>query len=378
VSIESLWQRVPIAKFMRLRRLLSILSITMVVAGQDSTAANISSGVTYYVSDAGDDNADGTSFETAYRSIDHALAKARTAKARVTIYLVGRFVRSTPVRLYPADHGLTIAAAPGMKARIEAGPNAKVGILVDGADSVRLHGLSLEGFATDGIFIKNAKDVIIEDNTVLNTLSSGWSQGSIHLTGIIPGATIQRNTIIGANYAGILIDTNITSNVSKLTIKYNSIYSSCRTVSDCGAIYVNDRGKRSFGGVIADNIIEAFGSKGVSSRGIYLDDWASDMLVRGNRITGPGTFAIQIHGGSRNNIRDNIVNLDAIDEVLLVQPAANGKWENMTDNVFVDNIFFIGSGHSRPLLMRLTVPSVAMPYIIGNKMCLKSECFAAN
>jgi hypothetical protein len=154
----------------------------------------------------------------------------------------------------------------------------------------------------------------------------------------------------------------------------NDISNVCRRVRDCGAIHVNDRGRRSTGIVIENNAIRGFGSPSVLGRGIYLDDWASQVIVRGNYITGPGLFPFQIHGGHGNRIENNVIDMVLEREALLYQPEAGENWNGMHGNSFVGNRFLRQVGAAAPLLGVGKVPPTAQPTEAGNLACAQLPC----
>lgn len=254
------------------------------------------------------------------------------------IILSGRFSLATPLRITAAGSGMRLQSLPGAPAVLLAKTGAARGIEVINASDVIIQKIVLSGFARDGIFASDSRRLTVRSVMVKETMSDSWSQGGIHLTGNSTGARLVFNIVEDADYAGIILDSNPASDVSNVIIRNNSVVRSCRRVRDCGAIYINDRGRRSTNILIADNIVSNFGPRWVAGRAIYLDDWASHVIVRGNRISGPGRFAFQIHGGHDNCIIDNIVDMADIDTSLLYEPAINGVRSAMTGNVVAENI----------------------------------------
>lgn len=329
----------------------------------------------YYVNASGSDQFNGTTPTTPFRTLEHALLSARARAGKKTIFIAGPIIRSMPLRLSKADKGIILVSTPGGTGRIISSEGSLAGLIIDHADGVTVANLSFEGFSSDGILVRNSIAVQILGNRVTNTRSTGWSQGAIHLTGTVRSATIRGNSVEGADYAGIIIDTDRASNVSGVAIVGNTVTKACRKIMDCGAIYINDRGRRSSGITISKNIITDFGTSYTAGRAIYLDDWASGATVKQNTISGPGRFAFQIHGGHNNIITDNFINLREIEDVLLVEPAGEGNWQNLSGNIFSKNRVEFGYGQSRPTMWRRTIPSIARPVTDHNQACLGKDCW---
>lgn len=251
--------------------------------------------------------------------------------------------------------------------------DASRGIEIISTSNVTIEGVRLTGFARDGIFASNSRNLTIRSVTVKETRATNWSQGGIHLTGTSTGALLEANTVEGSDYAGIIFDTDVTSDVSDVIIRSNRVTSSCRRVHDCGAIYVNDRGRRSRNIIIANNVITDFGPISVEGRGIYLDDWASHVTVRGNRIAGPGRFAFQIHGGHDNHITGNHINMNGITSPLLYQAALDGTRAVMTGNVVTDNVFYQRTGMRTVFASGERAGAGALRFHL-NRQCIVKQC----
>lgn len=324
-----------------------------------------------YVNAAGNDSNDGQSPASAIRSLAHARNSMRGRDRPKIALLSGRFTLTEPFNLGAEDEGTEWRSAPGSQA-ILVSLNADVGIQVTGGDHVTLSGLRLENFRTDAIRVYDASFVSIIGNSVSETHSTSWSQGAIHLQGKVPDAKIANNHITGADYAGIIVDTKYDSRVDRIKIWHNIVHDSCRRVADCGAIYINDRGRKSRDITILDNRVEAFGSVNTHSRGIYLDDWVSHVTVSGNFVAGPGEYAFQIHGGSNNIIRENRIDLNLVNYALLYQPVGELGPHDLEFNQMTGNTFVTSS--RRPTLMRpITIAKDRWPKICGNRFVLHTE-----
>ncbi len=295
--------------------------------------------LTVYVSSTGSDLNKGLSMQQAFRTPARAIDAIEANPAVRTVYFTGSFDLATPIRVNKNMAGTKWAAAPGSSATFRATKHNSVGILVGGADGVTVADLTFHGFSESAILVESGRRAKISGNTVLETRSTTWSQGGIHLRGSSAGGVITRNRVIGADYAGIISDTNASSDISDLEVSYNLLIHTCRIVLDCGAIYINDRGKASRRVKIIGNTIRDFGPIANLARGIYLDDWATGTLVSGNHISGSGGYAFQIHGGSDNLITKNTVDLSHLAGGLVYQRSSELKAHFMLGNRFSLNRF---------------------------------------
>lgn len=320
-----------------------------------------------YVSDRGNDTAGGLAPQNPLRTLDKALTIAHAVGGPATISLSGRFLFTAPLRLTAADRDLSLTSSN--RAEIVAAPNVTTGIYAGGSDRLTISGLVLSNFTGDGIYVANAQGVRVLNNIVRNTTSSSWSRGAIHFTGKVVGGRIANNVIEGADYTGIVVDTNKDSDVSNLQISENTVKDVCRKVADCGAIYVNDRGKRSKNIIISNNIIQRFGNPSTKGRAIYIDDFASNVVASHNKITGPGSYAFQIHGGHDNKIVSNSIDMGNIEQAILYQPPAGStSWESMSNNVFSQNVL-IGTQSKKLIqgMSRLISPGSSMLRVSKNR-----------
>lgn len=349
-------------------RLTMCLSSLSLLGAAETAPSSNSSVPSIYVDAKGDDQANGRDPGHPVRSLTRARDLMRLRGAPKVTLLSGNFVLDASLRLNPADAGTTWRAAPGKQASLFAAQGVPIGIAIQGADRVTIAGLRLLNFQTDGIRAAESQAVSIIGNQVIDTHSSAWSQAAIHLVGNVTGSTVTGNTIEGADYSGIAVTTNAQSVVNRITIVRNTVSGTCRKVHDCGGIYISDRGRRSEGSIIANNVIRSFGSTATGARGIYLDDWASGIRVRGNRLSGPGAYAIHIHGGSRNLIEKNVIDARLIDYPLYIQPVDGDITGRMAANVVRHNMFIV-SAAGRKLIRFLPAVTHSIPSLTTNKVC---------
>lgn len=320
--------------------LCAVAALTVLAVSASATSLHAaSSASTIYVSADGNDAADGLTMATAVLTPEQGRKLAGFKGPGATIMFAGRFVLARPLVLDASNKQLSLASAPGSKAMFVAAPGTKMGIIVQNADGVRITGLALSGFSEDGISVRNSRNVTVTRNEISETMSSAWSQGAIHFTGQVPGARITDNVVTGADYAGIIVDTDARSDVSKVRISGNRVTDTCRRVNDCGAIYINDRSRKSRGIIIDRNVVSGFSGDRVSGRGIYVDDWASYATVTNNTLAGPGTYAFQIHGGHDVLFSGNRVDMRQIRQFVLYQSVEPTSWSAMRRNRIGQNCF---------------------------------------
>lgn len=309
------------------------------------------------------------------RALALALSRISTTKQNVTLRIEGYFVLERPIEICGRTR-FSLISPRRTAVLAAASANVSRGVSACGTDQLLLSGFQLEGFNTDGIFAKDTKATEVRGITVLNTRSTGWSQAAIHLTGNSTGAYIHHNSVRYADYAGILIDTTSVSDVSNVRITYNRVLDTCRLIDDCGAIYINDRARRSSDITIRANHVENFGPVNAGGRGIYLDDWASHVVVLANSISGTGRYAVQIHGGHDNAIESNVVDARSIATVMLYQAGLNDTFSNMTNNVFSGNTIHVSKRNSViiPIINRTGNGALS---VFSNIVCVSSTCGAS-
>lgn len=324
-----------------------------------------------WVSDSGSDSGTGLSPAQAVRTFERARNVARRLPGAKVIHVSGYFELQTPISLSAADRNTRWTGAHNAKPRLIAKFDAPFAFVLARSDNVTIDNLYFKGYSNSAIFVNGARGVRLTNNDVEETLSRAWSQAGIHLTGTVSGAVVSDNKIVGADYGGIVIDTDTHSDVSGIVVSKNIVSNTCRVIRDCGAIYVNDRAQKSKSIKITDNTIEDFGPLSSGGRGIYLDDFASFVVVSGNKVSGPGVYAVQIHSGCHNLIKNNTFDLRKLTPptMLLFQTEPNSL--RGVDGNIVENNSFIISKETRPDLIRfvLRAHTDIFPNFIYNKLC---------
>jgi hypothetical protein len=138
---------------------------------------------------------------------------------------------------------------------------------------------------------------------------------------------------------------------------------------DNGAIYFEglDDGA-STNTTVKNNFIRDYGSSANFTKGIYFDDFSSNITVTGNVIAGTGEFALQYHAGYNNRVSGNIIDLGS----------AGNQWvafyqndtppvaiNNMAGNTFTGNIV-VNSGSTVKPAWDVNISGQALPTVANN------------
>lgn len=315
-----------------------------------------------YVSPKGDPTNDGYSPERPLDTLEKAQTLVNTNESVTTVYLMpGTYVRSGALKIASSGRPVVWRAFKTGTAILDGRGRADIAITIKGSN-ITIRGLRIRNYTRDGIAIRFASKVNILDNQIENIFSTTWTAGAILALGTASDVLIKGNTIKHTGYAGIIFAADASGDLSRATISDNVIIDTCRVKRDCGAIYVTGRTKRSTGTTITGNEVRDFGPCENATSGIYLDDGMSGAVVRGNTISGQGTYAFIIHGGSHNLIENNTIRTDG--SFLLYQTLA--KAPPMSDNKVVANKaygFHIYRLAPRPpsLAKNITIPRAAAP-----------------
>ena len=297
-----------------------------------------SGGPAVFVSPGGSDSNAGLTPDQPFQSLERAREALRSSPIK-TVYLEGGvYARAAPLALTAADAGESWLALPGQTPVLDGGETVKQAIVIS-APHVTIRWLTLQNYAESGIVALNAAGVVIDSNTVKNTLSTAWNQAGIVSVGSAAGGRITHNLVRNSQYDGILAATSERDSITGLLIQDNAVYDSCTRVADCGAIHVNDRGHASTGIRIDHNIIGRYGSDRLISKAIYMDDLLSNTQVTNNIVYGNGQFAIHVHGGDHNLIQNNILDVREATGAVFYQTRSPGGLA-MTDNIFRCNIVY--------------------------------------
>lgn len=348
-----------------------IIACVGIVAGASGAETSIPS--TYYIK-GGSTPEDLVRGRAATKELQDALTRSALRGIPTRIFLSGFFLLDAPIVLTSANAKTILSGFGSQGAFLLPQQPMFATIRIDRTSEVTIKNLSISGSSRNGVYAKDSPKATISGLTVVNTASNGWSQGAIHLTGMVAGAVIAGNTIEHSGFGGIVVDTTENSDVSDVRIINNVVTDSCYKVNDCGAIYINDRGRRSTGIVISRNRVNGFGGAKVNGRAIYIDDWASNVTVAYNTIGGAGNYAFHIHGGHDNIIKNNTVKLEGIASVLRYGRATDGTMADMTGNVLTGNTFIAGSKDPLSQFSSEYRVNAGKIGFAGNKICRFMSC----
>jgi Right handed beta helix region len=196
----------------------------------------------------------------------------------------------------------------------------------------------------------NVSSALIDSNT-FDGVGDGQNDDAIALTGSSNNNRVTHNLLVNAKSFGIGIgpgDNNIYDR--------NILRNICTAINDCGAIYDYDPAHAGTGNQITNNLIDGVGNYRTATttftdnatKAIYIDDGASNVLVKGNICRGCGAYALQFHGGDHNTVANNIFDLSSGGSVLgFYQTSVVSA--GMTSNTFTNNIIYSGSSFHNPL-----------------------------
>lgn len=320
------------------------------------------------------------------KTIEEALLQAKKHD-NITIYIKsGIYNLTNSIVLNESIHDIEITSCFGEKVILQ-GPKNSPTILIQGTNHINITNLIFNAPSQYHIFmdqtnestlfnntflngltpilIQNSKNNVVMHNILTNSLKSGIeirdnSNNNSITDNIIDGVAapetqgggiflhganqnrIAHNIIQNTAGFGIgVLNWDLNTNNVGNSIEYNIIKTTNQTAEDSGAIYILGRSGLDTGMVIAGNIIDGVGSSKHHNVGVYLDDSTSDVSVVQNLIRNVGSDAIQIHGGSNNNIENNIIDLDEEKSTgLLFQKAPDDTHPmgNQTENIISHNI----------------------------------------
>lgn len=293
----------------------------------------------YFVSPSGSDSNPGTeSFP--FLTLEHARDAMRSSSIKATRLLPGTFMRTDVLKLGHEDSGEVWSATPGHKALIDGSGKADAAIAIN-SDHITVSEIAISHFLKYGLVISSSAYITIENNWISDVQCSGWNQGGIVLFDNISHVNINHNAIQDVNYSGIFYADSSKSNLLDLRIEFNTLNRTCISVKDCGAIYADDRSHSASQVLIANNTVGDHGPNSNQTKGIYLDDLLSNVVVRNNVVFGTGTYAFQIHGGDHNTIVGNVADITEMQGLGLYQWIGDAKRDfAMRGNTFTCNVVY--------------------------------------
>ncbi len=335
----------------------------------------------YYVAPTGNDANAGTSITAPFLTLEKARNAARASATIKTVYLLGgTYARSAPLTLGSQDSGQSWLAYPGQTPILDGGSQTEGAIVLDMANDVTIRWITFRNFVktTIGALWSDGKNLVIDSNTIENTLSDGWVQAAIYVCcGKHEDMRITHNRIDGANYIGIHAgaDAGSAGRITGTTIAYNAVHHTCRTVADCGGIYLWDKGYASTNVTVDHNVVGDFGTATTEGRGLYLDDNTSNITLRNNIVYGAGDWALHYHGGAHNLFENNIFDISNLQRKLAVySDTKDNSPEVMVGNVFRCNVVYSSAAPPSALWdfwdaqqLNLVKPSVSDNVYFGTK-----------
>lgn len=221
-----------------------------------------------------------------------ASARARAIDARDS-----HGVRIESVRIFGAALGVDASGSRGLHLSDALIENSGEAAIMAGSD-MRVLRVVVRGSVQDGLRAPDeVRDVQVLDSRFDDIGMLGMprrSRGAIVFEQA-QRVIVQRNRIRNAGYLGIRV-------FRDALVRDNDIVRACQRLDDCGGIYTFARDRKPLHVTIENNRIRRLGGR--SAYGIYLDDFANGVRVRGNELVdNPG--GMQLHNGFDNEIAGN-------------------------------------------------------------------------
>jgi predicted xylan-binding protein with Ca-dependent carbohydrate-binding module/parallel beta helix pectate lyase-like protein len=335
-----------------------------------STGAGASpSGPGFFVSANGNDSNPGT-VDAPFATLERAQQAMENSSIKQTYVEGGTYHLSNTLTLTAADSGETWTYYPPSGVDTAIIDGSGLGDIIDiQGSNITINGLQLQHASNAGITVQgpnhnggfNTTNDIIE-NSVVHDLSNidGAAISSWGATNV----KIYNNLIYNVTSKAIAAEATQSGDIySGTDIENNVILNSVTNNQDNGAIYLQDlNGGASTNIIIKNNFIHDYGSASNFTKGIYLDDGASNTTVTGNIISGSGQFAVQYHGGDNNHVSGNLIDLGSAGNqfIAFYQMSPSETINNMAGNTFTDNVI-IGAGGSQVLSWATNISGQALP-----------------
>lgn len=238
--------------------------------------------------------------------------------------------------------------------------NGEAVLVTNPSTTFTISGMTVTRAGSTGISAAGGANLsgTISGNNVIDSFREGIYAATGGLT--VSGNVVTRAGMGGFAIASIYIGNNGTAKDNRVvtsarigihgahdnTISGNVVTDSCKEFDDCGAIYVNGYHSGVSAGVlntqITNNVVVGALSSsapdrldgvagfpdGTAVKGIYLDDFSSNVTVSGNHVSNVD-FGVMLHYGANNTLSGNTV-VNNTKSQLWVQ-------ENWTPNL-VDNV----------------------------------------
>ncbi|MFZ2523238.1 MAG: dockerin type I domain-containing protein, partial [Minisyncoccia bacterium] len=167
--------------------------------------------------------------------------------------------------------------------------------------------------------------------------------GGINAVGDVRNTTFANNVIHdvgGVAISIVVLQLGPNHGADNSVIKNNFVYNLNKApgAGDTGGIYLIDRMQTSQNWSIENNYIRDFGSRGHTTKGIYIDDFASNIKIIGNVVAGLGTYSMQLHNSNNIEVKGNIFDLSPVGDQYLLLYQNQGQSGGMTGNSVTNNI----------------------------------------
>jgi parallel beta-helix repeat protein len=346
------------------------------------TPAPPPSGAAFYVSVTGNDGGDG-SINHPFATLARAQSAMEGSSVRTSYVEGGTFHISSPMLLNGADSGMSFIAYPGQAPILDGGSALSNLMTLNGATGVTLSGLTfantisggpailvansggesiignhflnngsaiglsnssnnfisgneIDNVAQTGIEVYDNSNYNMIDSNVINGVAAAFtSGGGIYMHGA-NNNTISHNLVENAAGVGIGILNwdNVTINLNNVVSDNRIMNTGSNTPYDTGAIYILGRSHMDTGTTVSNNYIYKAGAPGAAhSVAIYLDDLTSGVDVTNNIIVDPGSYALQIHGGTNINVHNNIFDLGSNTQAIGLVQGYFGSNDFHTDSI---------------------------------------------
>lgn len=348
----------------------------------------------YYVNpdpNIGSDSNNGTSPQTPFATLTKAQTSMQGGSTKITYLMAGYYSTISSyvtytggptwyghLNLRSSDSNETWAAMPGDRPILDCGNASNSNsIYISGATGVTVDGLTVQNCSLGGIYATATNGITVKNNSLFNITSPVWStavDSSIFFENVY-NSTITHNLIDGNTNDGMEVnnggpgDDNTNDVVS-----YNIVRNTCLSVADCGGIYFRDVGHNDTRQVINNNLVYNFGNIGYStgngqqSKGLYLDDESSNIIVTNNIVYGTGTWDLAIHGGNNNTFANNIFDLSLAGAMGLYQDDSPGTNYGMAGNALNCNIIYSSASAGQSIWTNWIAAgvTVALPSFTNN------------
>lgn len=255
-------------------------------------------------------------------------------------------------------YGISVRSADASAVAAASRPTIKNSrIDATAADGITLKAASVPNTAGNNQAMAGASGINILSNKIENAGMGGFALAAIAAG---PYAAIKNNVVKNSASRGIDFDVNS-------YVQFNSVTSSCLEFNDCSAYYtVNNKSSsptstndstvtRNHAGIVGGpaNLDGRHPDSGDFAVGIYVDDFASQVVVWANTVTGTD-YGIDIHGGSNNTVSGNLVT-DSRQAALVLGPSGSGvNYREPANNTVSNNVFVSALSSKTPLIAHLS------------------------